>query len=235
MPGLEERIDIVRAVARNLRLAPSVLDPTAERKSLHEIARRTEDYSGADLQAVMYNAQLEAVHDMLGDEMHELDVQPSQNEGRKTMSSAAKLEKAKKRVPEFMHFRYGDDQHPLSADDGEKSSPLSLSPSASTERAVIASKIAELQSTRRKAKQLRHQQRYTALVTHPVKEDATSKLEPEVQWRHVEGSLAITRSSVSKQERRRLASIYREFLVGRTGELPSGQGGSEIGGRTSLM
>jgi peroxin-1 len=51
-----------------------------------------------------------------------------------------------------------------------------------------------------------------------------------IQWSHVEKSLGSTRSSISPQERRRLEAIYREFVVGRNGEMPNGEGGREVGG-----
>jgi peroxin-1 len=56
-----------------------------------------------------------------------------------------------------------------------------------------------------------------------------------IEWRHVEGSLRSTRASISVDERRRLGAIYREFVVGRNGEMRSGEGGREVGGRVSLM
>ncbi|ETW02468.1 hypothetical protein, variant 1 [Aphanomyces invadans] len=55
-PEAEDRLDILRAVARKMDLADDVL------LLLPSIAQHTELYSGADLQAVMYAAQLEAVH-----------------------------------------------------------------------------------------------------------------------------------------------------------------------------
>ncbi|KAJ7125012.1 P-loop containing nucleoside triphosphate hydrolase protein [Mycena epipterygia] len=54
MPNLEDRKDILQAVARKVLLSPSV--------QLEEIAAVTEGYSGADLQALLYNAHLEVVH-----------------------------------------------------------------------------------------------------------------------------------------------------------------------------
>ncbi|KAF5351610.1 hypothetical protein D9756_007497 [Leucocoprinus leucothites] len=55
MPGKEERRDILSAVSQKLNLSPSV--------DLDTLAEQTEGYSGADLQAVMYNAHLEVVHE----------------------------------------------------------------------------------------------------------------------------------------------------------------------------
>ncbi|KAJ3562418.1 hypothetical protein NP233_g9586 [Leucocoprinus birnbaumii] len=57
MPGKEERKDILLAVSRKLSLSPSV--------DLDILAEQTEGYSGADLQAVMYNAHLEVVHESI--------------------------------------------------------------------------------------------------------------------------------------------------------------------------
>ncbi|KAJ7745492.1 P-loop containing nucleoside triphosphate hydrolase protein [Mycena maculata] len=54
MPSLTDRADILRAVARKVRLSPAV--------QIGEIAAATEGYSGADLQALLYNAHLEVVH-----------------------------------------------------------------------------------------------------------------------------------------------------------------------------
>ncbi|KAJ6603141.1 P-loop containing nucleoside triphosphate hydrolase protein [Mycena sp. CBHHK59/15] len=54
MPDLEDRKDILKAVARKVLLSPSV--------QIDEIAAATEGYSGADLQALLYNAHLQVVH-----------------------------------------------------------------------------------------------------------------------------------------------------------------------------
>lgn len=56
-----------------------------------------------------------------------------------------------------------------------------------------------------------------------------------IRWRHVEASLNSTRPSISLQERERLRRIYDEFIGARNGEMPSGQGSTEVGGRSSLM
>ena len=66
-------------------------------------------------------------------------------------------------------------------------------------------------------------------------EGEKERTEPQIKWPHILSSLESGRSSISAQERQRLARIYREFVEGRDGNMPSGQGGSEVGGRTSLM
>lgn len=54
LPGTEDRKDILVAVSRKLTLAPSV--------DFDKLASITEGFSGADLQALVYNAHLEVVH-----------------------------------------------------------------------------------------------------------------------------------------------------------------------------
>ncbi|KAF2265650.1 AAA-domain-containing protein [Lojkania enalia] len=225
MPVLEERIDILKAVTRKLHLAPSILSTDSSGENLKEIARRTEGYSGADLQAVVYNAQLEAIHDALGDT--ELG-DPVKSVKAKSNANGTSNTGKEKGIPEFTHFRFGDpDTDPL-----ESSKPI---PSFQfNERAMIAQKIAALQAIRRKQKQMQQKDRGNRDGEEEVKEEI-ERSEPEIQWKHIESSLSSTRSSISAQERKRLEGIYREFVAGRNGELPSGQATSEIGGRTSLM
>ena len=225
MPELEERIDILKAVTGKLNLAPSLLGTGPEGENFREIAQRTEGYSGADLQAVAYNAQLEAIHDVLGDtELGE----PTKN-GEAKKSSTGKSGK-ENRIPEFTHFRFGD-SNPTPSD---ASKPI---PSSQlTERALVAAKISALQAMRRKQKQLQHQQRPGSKDEDDgQKDEDDERKEPQIQWKHMESSLETTRGSISAQERRRLEGIYREFVVGRNGDMPNGQGGTEIGGRSSLM
>jgi len=54
MPDEEDRRDILKAVSRKVTLGTSV--------DFEEIARLTDGYSGADLQALVYNAHLQVVH-----------------------------------------------------------------------------------------------------------------------------------------------------------------------------
>jgi peroxin-1 len=75
LPGQEDRLDIIRAVGSKVHFSQDV--------DLEEIARRTEGYSGADLQAVVYNAHLEAVQGVIGEEIRkkeEMEEKPVDNE-----------------------------------------------------------------------------------------------------------------------------------------------------------
>ncbi|KAL1943757.1 hypothetical protein VTO73DRAFT_4202 [Trametes versicolor] len=57
MPSLEDRREILDALRRKVAIAPSV--------DLAELAQETEGFSGADLQALVYNAHLEVIHDTI--------------------------------------------------------------------------------------------------------------------------------------------------------------------------
>ncbi|KAF8627831.1 hypothetical protein AX15_004249 [Amanita polypyramis BW_CC] len=57
MPNREERTDILKAISRKVSMSSEI--------DLEEIAAATEGYSGADLQALLYNAHLAVVHDSI--------------------------------------------------------------------------------------------------------------------------------------------------------------------------
>ncbi|KAI9099453.1 P-loop containing nucleoside triphosphate hydrolase protein [Phlyctochytrium arcticum] len=57
MPSPSDRLSILQAVAGKLDLEPTI--------DLPDLAAETDGFSGADLQALLYNAQVEAVHSVL--------------------------------------------------------------------------------------------------------------------------------------------------------------------------
>ncbi|KAK9237845.1 P-loop containing nucleoside triphosphate hydrolase protein [Lipomyces kononenkoae] len=61
MPDYEDRLDIMQAISRTVELADGI--------ELEDLAVQTEGFSGADLQALIYNAHLAAVHEVV-DERH---------------------------------------------------------------------------------------------------------------------------------------------------------------------
>ncbi|XP_070777978.1 peroxisomal ATPase PEX1 [Enoplosus armatus] len=64
-PDLEARVEILKALSAGVALAADV--------DLEQLAAATEQFTGADLKALLYNAQLEAVHSSLGSSTaHEL-------------------------------------------------------------------------------------------------------------------------------------------------------------------
>nr|POE82724.1 peroxisome biosynthesis protein pas1 [Quercus suber] len=235
MPDEEDRLDILRAVSAKLKVDTAVLEGLTQ-PSLATIARQTDGYSGADLQAVLYNAHLEAIQDVLGSE----NTAAQDFEKRKSNTGGAKLT-ARNPSQDFTYFRLGD-----LAPEATVTQPLTPATIAA-ERALIATKLSTMQTARRKAKQARHQPPpVTRGIANGVLDHLNAALgdaaltdpvavEPVITARHLQKSLETTRRSISAQERRRLDRIYREFVVGRNGEMSDGQGGTEVGGRSSLM
>ncbi|KAK3621594.1 Peroxisome biosynthesis protein pex1 [Elasticomyces elasticus] len=226
MPDTDDRLDILRAVSKKLHVEEGVFGGEG-RQTLEEVAERTEGYSGADLQAVMYNAHLEAIHDVLGKDSGAED-----DFGKK--KAVANGAVGGKGELDFTYFRLGE-----AAGGGLASGEDAPSLAAiAAERAQIATKLSALQLARRKAKQDRQTQPTSRRPSGQQPNGKSSEKEETVvtiSWRHLEKSLETTRSSISAQEHQRLAKIYKEFVVGRNGEMSDGQGGTEVGGRTSLM
>ena len=225
MPNLDDRRDILHALGKKLSIAPYILNGSDHSRSFSEVARRTAGYSGADLQAVIYNAHLEAIHDVLGNQSAN-----GETNGKDRKDTAAKSNRTSKY--DILQFRFGKGD--------EFTDGTSPSLSRSKQAAEYAAIIAKLDAIKLAKRKERHARRGT--VEQSDKDGgngegakADAKQEVVVEWKHIEASLATTRSSVGAEERSRLERVYREFVVGRNGEMPSGQGPREVGGRSSLM
>lgn len=211
MPALEDRVDILKALFEKVRLADEL---TESDEPLEDIARRTDGFSGADLQALVSNAQLEAIHDVLG-------VVGPVTTSKRTNGYANKSNT----TPSFVQFRYGTEAI-------NSTQPSAKSKSAALiENSSILSKLDEIKVARKKAKQA---------VRGPIpdsetKTEVTEHREVVIGWAHLVKALDNTRASISSEEKNRLHRIYHEFVVGRSGQMKDGQGSMEIGGRSSLM
>jgi peroxin-1 len=226
MPNREDREDILRAVSGGGRVK---MRADVE-KRLVEVSETTEGYSGADLQALMFNASLEAIHELIEGETSGKKGSTNVN-GIKGGKPGQKKPGGKSEKHEFIQFLYDANE------DAKARTSLSAS-SALESHAAIAAKLDALKLARKREKQLqRGHQLWNLDDGHAdsYKDSSKEKDEVWVEWKHIERALSTTRSSISADERKRLGAIYHEFVVGRNGEMPSGDGGREIGGRSSLM
>lgn len=222
LPSQEDRADILRALGTKLKLSAEVLD--GPEGGLFEIARRTEGYTGADLQALVYNAHLEAIHDVLGDQ------DPSKL-GKKGKSSNANGKPSSEiSARDFLQFRYGEEED--RAESIGRSNAGQNRSKQLAERAAISAKLDAIKAAKKRQKLARRGD--SGRDKNAPKEEKEHQ-EVAIQWSHVMKSLASTRASLSPDERGRLSKIYNEFVVGRNGEMPDGQGPTEVGGRSSLM
>lgn len=227
-PSPEERVDIIRAIGKKAKLSEAVLKSDED---LAEIARRTDGFSGADLQALISNAQLEAIQDVLKD----TEIAGGGGGSGRRPGQRHGASKSAGSVPHsFVQFRYGEDGS------SEDSAPRGSNRSSElAEQAMIVSKLEGLKLSRKRAKQQRSGPNVNAepdAATGGAKSggDAQEK-EVIIQWRHLVKALDGTRTSIGREQRTLLQRIYREFVVGRSGEMRDGQGSMEVGGRSSLM
>ncbi|KAM0141428.1 hypothetical protein ACHAP3_002292 [Botrytis cinerea] len=221
LPNVDDRFDILKALGKKLKLSEEVRD--SPEGGLFEIARRTEGYSGADLQALISNAQLEAIHDVLGD--HEQVEVGGKRNGAKTNGASGGPRS-------FVQFRYGEDEDRTEAETRAKAGNNRSKQLA--EKAAITAKLEEIKKAKKKEK-LRAKGIDVSSEDRGEQKEVKSQQEVTILWKHLVKSLEGTRPSISADERRRLQGIYREFVVGRSGDMPNGQGGTEVGGRSSLM
>ncbi|KAL8851821.1 MAG: hypothetical protein Q9221_003247 [Calogaya cf. arnoldii] len=228
LPNFEDRLDILKAIiSKNLKVAPEMM--TERRGGLYEVAERTEGYSGADLQAVVYNAHLEAIHDQIDGGGHGM---MANENGKGVKKGRRENGISRKNVFRFRFGGEGDDA--VSA----KSRAQEL-----VEYNAIISKLEDLKRQRRVERRQQRRLRDSLIGGREMDFDEWGKgkkkggedVEVVIQWRHVEASLATTRSSISVTERERLGRFYREFVQGRNGEMLDGEGSTEVGGRSSLM
>ncbi|KAI2636117.1 AAA-domain-containing protein [Xylaria nigripes] len=222
-PNLEDRIDIIQALGKKVKMNEEIL---SSEDGLKALGMRTEGFSGADLQALMSNAQLEAIHDVLND----LESQP--NGGKQGAGSTRDKATANARPRNFVQFRYGVEASLMEAEErAKKGNNRSVQ---LAENAAIAAKLGEIKAARKRAK-MGSQGVGSTGEDHGEKEESGKNTEVLIGWKHMMKALEATRASISSQERNRLSRIYHEFVVGRSGEMRDGQGSMEIGGRSSLM
>lgn len=205
LPTLSDRVDILKALSQKVKLGPEM---TESDDAWTEIARRCESFSGADLQGLISNAQLEAIHDVLqGDVVEEPQTNGKMNGVDKSAS-----------VPSYVQFPYGQPDESSLADLNQ--------PNKSVEKASILAKLESIKQARKKARKA-----YQPETSKAIVEDK----EVIVGWKHLIKALDGTKASISSEERTRLKRIYHEFVVGRSGDMKDGQGSMDIGGRSSLM
>lgn len=242
LPSYDDRVEILRAVSRKLKMSEDVLNA-----GLREVAKRTEGYSGADLQALVYNAHLEAIHSVLDDRGKGHSSLGQKGEGGEIKNSSGGSQ------VDFLAFRFGEEEERRDQEAREKAGEGQRL----AERAAIRAKIEAIRERQKQSAQASRSHKHSLRHHHRHRHhhgDADGEVEDEsdhgqhaqrkakdadkevvIRWEHMQASLSTTRPSVSADERSRLAEIYREFVVGRNGEMLTGQGSTEVGGRTSLM
>lgn len=209
MPNLEDRIDILNAVKISGKMVLS------DEVSLQYIAEQTEGYSGADLQAVLYNAYLEAIHDIV-------DV---------TNESGAGDAKADEDDFEFIQI---GGEHSLA--NGSTSSSTMAARNQIAEKQLVKKKLEAFADNLSSSKYGEADDSAIKANGSKTNDDAdSSSTQAVIKPSHVAKSLQDTQPSISHKERQKYQRIYQQFVSGRSGDMPNGENSTEIGGRATLM
>ncbi|WFD30031.1 Peroxisome biosynthesis protein pex1 [Malassezia sp. CBS 17886] len=198
MPSRADRLDILRAISCSVHVDPSV--------DLASWADRTDGFSGADLQALLYNAHLETINEVVH------GGQPRAHGATAAGGSAAEGNTAADGVAaadvQFLAVTPGDQG------DGKMSG---------AQRRALLDRLARMTSAE-------------TSPDSPSPALASSTAERTlVLPRHLDSALRTTRPSVPADEVRRLTKVYSSFAGDRDDSFPDGAPSNEIGGRMSLM
>ncbi|CAD6586363.1 MAG: Peroxisome biosynthesis protein pex1 [Tremellales sp. Tagirdzhanova-0007] len=199
MPSQADRLEILQAVSRRITLHPSV--------DLFDIAAESEGYSGADLQAVIYNAHLEVVHATIATT---IDENGGKNTIKKGKGKGVAVEHGLPQKPRMNHKQVAP---------AEDKSP-EASQADTTAMTKRIDRIMENASGSSDGSSIK------------LREEAPK---PVVEQIHLLRSLANTRPSVTLNDRARLSRIYRSFTSDRDGNMANGDQGRQTGTRVSLM
>ncbi|RPD58266.1 AAA-domain-containing protein [Lentinus tigrinus ALCF2SS1-7] len=200
MPSAEERQEILEALGRKVAFGPDV--------DLAALAEATDGFSGADLQALVYNAHLEVVHDAIA-----------------TLPEAGDAKPKNGRVLNL------DDGLPvkytvLGGQEGEGGRVLSRAEESAFQRRLQRI-LSGAGTDPGKARERDAGPSKGADMTK-------SRARHEISHGHLERVLQITRPSVPGEERERLRRIYGAFVSDRSGDLPVPPEAGGVGKRVSL-
>ncbi|KAK9478227.1 P-loop containing nucleoside triphosphate hydrolase protein [Lipomyces japonicus] len=216
MPSFDDRVDIITVVAGKMTLCHDE-DEDEEEIVIEDIAQVTEGYSPADLQALLYNAHLEAIHDLVDndDDLH--GTQPDHD-----------------KVNRLEYFKVEFDKVKLKQAD-HYSSSLASSLSLVENSSMLVAKLEAIFSVDWSNMNRADFHNYDQLTNDTAAKTTMAASKVVIKKSHIQRALQATKPSISITERIRLAAVYDEFISGRSGDMPSGIASTDIGGRATLM
>ncbi|OAV94610.1 hypothetical protein PTTG_03819 [Puccinia triticina 1-1 BBBD Race 1] len=202
MPNVEERLDILKAVSRALPLDGNLY--------FEEVAELTEGFTGADLQALIYSAHLEVVHESINAKTQSLERSHGQGDQNKSQSHQLRWTEIQPQQPGSLKTAEGAVR-------------------SRAEKEAIRKRIEDVLSNTSADPKLAGESGHNNLSA----QNPSLNL---IEMRHVRSALRNARPSVPAKELARLSRIYQSFVSSRSdGGLPGGEASDEIGGRASLM
>ncbi|WFD36274.1 Peroxisome biosynthesis protein pex1 [Malassezia cuniculi] len=200
MPSVDDRREIIEAIARKVPLADDV--------DVGEWARRTEGFSGADLQALLYNAHLETISAV--------------------MDRHAPAENKSSREETHVDFVVIPPAPATFGGEGENKPAPTLS---GAERSALTDRMRRvLGATATDANA--DADNAGGAAGGGAQTKAPERL---VTTKNLESAFRTTRPSVPAEEYLRLKRIYTAFSGDREAEFPDGTPSSAVGARSTLM
>ncbi|THH03293.1 hypothetical protein EW145_g6374 [Phellinidium pouzarii] len=203
MPNFEDRKEILQAVSEKVAVSSTV--------DWDVLAASTDGFSGADLQAVIYNAHLDVVHNALAEKEKSSNFNAKGKGKEGTVTDAVDETED---VARTEYFAFG----------GGKGEVLHRS---RAEETALQKKLQVILASR---SSLRFGSGDKRTAT-PSSEKQTYEITDE----HLRRSLASMRPSVSQEEQARLQRIYRSFVSDRSGDMPVPPDTGSTGSRATLM
>ncbi|KAF9116910.1 Peroxisome biosynthesis protein pex1 [Mortierella sp. AM989] len=221
MPNLQERFEILTCLARKMEVAEDV--------DLMECARRTDGLTGADLQAVLYNAHLEAIRVAI--EKDEAIKKERQSSSGDAGSSSPVIGGANSNQTDGKLMRFVSLGGKGAGGAGKANHKVNLT---LAERGHISQRLGLIAKGMNAAREAASASAKDTDSEENLADKAPKGSRPIITAEHLEVSLNNTRSSITPEESQRLDLIYNEFVGDRTGEMSNGTGSHELGQRTTL-
>eukprot|EP00897_Mesotaenium_endlicherianum_P010208 jgi/Mesen1/9215/ME000591S08541 len=203
-PSCQERCEILRALSRSLPLAADV--------DLDRVAHLTDGFTGADLQALLSDAQLASIHAVLDEEERRVKRATDGSDARAPPAAGAAEHAATAGLPL---------SSPSSSAPGGSSSAREGVSSGESERAGSSSATVQGATHEREGEVGEGAGRGTGGASGgaegPAKRKKNAKkARPTIGMADLQTAIAGARLSVSDAERARLNDIYDAFLTSRT-------------------
>jgi SpoVK/Ycf46/Vps4 family AAA+-type ATPase len=205
-PGMEDREGILRALGRKMKFDQDV--------HFSQLAIWTENCTGADLQALLYNAQLEAIHERLDIAKREKMTILSHPNGHlgngNASSSQHEYASLRSAAEQMLVLKYTDFKTTTSSGSIITSSSMSSASSMS-----IASKEQVLKKLEVIQQSLYEETANLKESNNSVLAANASSSEVLISMEHLKKAFANLTPSSSPSDRRRNEQIYGNFLVSR--------------------
>lgn len=201
LPDWQDRLDILQVISKEkIQLDQSV--------NLQDWATRTKGFSGADLQALLYNANLEAIHE----NMTAVELKEKANKSTNGNSKSSQ-------AVQFFSFH-------------EQSTKARLS---GAEYQALEKRMELIMTNSNGKKGNVSQDVLQVKKAANVMQQESNRQSIQVNQEHLEKCFKTTRQSVPAEEQLRLQRIYQNFVGERDGKFPNGEASREVGARQSLM